>query len=266
MKRLLLALLIVITTFAYPQSASAKKYDLLVHNNTEENVKIKLKGDENYSFSVPPGKLAKAVEDGTYEMSYSACDGAIDVDKSITIADEGVWVVFGPCPEVEVTAKFVINSNIGESVTVSMSGPEDYELTIGLGKNKFLDIVAGTYTYSHDYCGDNFPVAGTIKVAKNGTSRLTLNGCERIELLSYGLPNPTNLRLASHYAFPVTVTLIGPRQYYLTLALGFTRVDIVRGTYTYIYTAYDKNYSGTIEVTGGSLHNTVVFSPLHPEP
>lgn len=265
MRRVLLAALLLVTSFAFPQSASAKTYDLLIHNNTEEAVTIKLKGDENYSFTVQPGKLTKTVEEGTYEMSYTACNGDIDVDKDITITQDGIWEVFGPCPPEKVTAKFVINSNIAETLTLSMSGPESYELTISLGKNKFLDIVAGTYTYTHDYCGEGV-VAGTVRVTKNGTARLTVNGCERVEILSFGLPNPSNMRLSSHYAFPITVTFIGPKQYYFSLPLGFTRVDMVRGTYSYFYTAYNQFYSGEITVAGGGVQNTVVFSPLKPEP
>lgn len=264
MRRIILALAIVALTFTTALPAFAKTYELNVHNNTEENVKIKLKGDENYSFTVEPGKISKTVEEGTYDLTYSSCGGLVSVDKSITITNSGVWIVIEQCPAVKVEAKFVINSNIAESLTLAMSGPEEYELTIGLGKNKFLDIVAGTYIYSHDYCENT--IGGIVRVTKNGKASLTLRGCEREEILSFGLPNPSNLRIGSHYAFPVVLTLIGPHQYYLTVNPGFNRIDVIRGTYTYIYTAYDKNYSGEITVTGGGVHNTVILSPLSPEP
>ncbi len=264
MRRIILALVIVAMSFANVQTVSAKTYDLHIHNNTEENVKIKLKGDESYSFIVVPGKLVKTVKEDTYEVTYSACNGLVSFDKSVTVTSGGVWIVIDPCPVAKVETKFVINSNISESLTLAMSGPEEYELTIGLGKNKFLGFIAGTYTYSHDFC--SIAVAGTIVVTKNGKTRLSLLGCEREEILSFGLPNPSNLRIGSHYAFPVTVTLIGPRQYYLTVNPGINRIDVIRGTYTYIYTAYNKIYSGEITVSGGGMHNTIIFSPLSPEP
>ena len=265
MRRVFLALVIVALTLgSVVQPVRAGTFDLLVHNNTEDDVKIKLKGDETYSFTVGPGKIAKTVEKGTYEYSYIVCNGAVDVDGTISVTKSGVWLVIERCEAEKVPAKFVINSNIHETVTLSMSGPEEYEMTIGLGKNKFLDIVAGTYTYSHDYCDD--PVVGTVRVTKNGKARLTLHGCERVEIISFGLPNPRNVRIGSHYAFPITITLIGPTQYYFTVEPGFNRFDFVGGTYTYIYTAYNKNYSGEIEVTGGGVHNTIIFSPLAPEP
>ncbi len=264
MRRVIMALAIVALTFASVQPAFAKTYDLLIHNNTEEDVKIILKGDENYSFSVDPGKISKRVEEGTYQVSYKACGGAVVEDSSITITQSGVWLVIEPCPVAAVLAKFVVGSKIGESLTLSLSGPVEYELTIGLGKNKFLDIVAGTYIYSHDYC--EISVAGTIRVTKNGKANLALLGCERVEILSFGLPNPRDLRIASHYSFPFTLTLIGPKQYYLIVNPGINRIDVIKGDYTYIYTAYNHNYSGVISVTGGGYNNTVIFSPLSPEP
>jgi hypothetical protein len=258
MRRILLALILVIITFASVQTASADSPLFRAINNTAESVKIKLKGEENYTFTVSSGKTSKAVDPGTYTITYSACNGDISVSKSITITETGHWEEFGPCP---IKAKFVINSNLADSFTLSMEGPESYEFTITLGKNKFLDIVSGDYTYTHDYCGENIAVSGSIRVTKNGQSRLTLNGCEREEILSFGVPNPSNMRLASHYAFPINVTFIGPKQYYLTLPLGFTRIDMIRGTYSYFYSAYGKIVSGEIEVTGGGVFNTIVFSP-----
>ena len=264
MRRIVLAFVIVALSFANVQTAFAKTYVLRVHNNTEENIRIKLKGEETYSFTVEPGKLSKSVEEGEYEVIFSACNGLVSGGETISVTNNGIWIVIDPCPAEKIEAKFVVNSNIHESLTLSMSGPEVYELTIGLGKNKFVNIIAGTYTFSHDYC-ENI-IAGSIRVTKNGKAILKLNGCEREDILFHGLPNPSNVRIGSHYAFPVTVTLIGPHQYYLTVNPGFNRIDVIRGTYTYIYTAYNQIYSGQIIVTGGGIHNTIILSPLSPEP
>jgi hypothetical protein len=264
MRKIILAFLIVALSFATAAPAFAAKFDVRVHNNTEENVKVKLKGDKTYNFTVAPGKIAKMVDEDTYNYSYTSCSGTVEKSGSITVNKSGIWIIIEPCPLPKVESKFVINSNIGEDVTLSMIGPENYEFTIGLGKNRFLDIIAGTYTYSHEFC--DVVVSGTIKVTKNGKSSLRLYACEQVEILSFGLPNPRNLRIGSHFAFPVTVTLIGPKQYYLTVNPGFTRIDVIKGTYSYFFTAYGKIYSGEIVVTGGGYHNTVILSPLDPIP
>lgn len=240
--------------------ALAAKYDLLVHNNTESSVKIKLSGEETYSFTVAPGKIAKTVEEGTYEVSYSAC--GVDVDTEITVNGEGVWLIIELCPPPEFEAKFVVNSHFGETMVLTMSGPREYEFTLNLGKNKFLDIVTGDYFYSYDACGG--VVSGAVRVTKNGKARVTLRSCERQDLLEHGLPNPSNLRIGSHYAFPISLTLIGPHQYYLQVQPGSNHLDVIRGTYSYFYTAYGQQHAGQFTVTGGGIG--IVFSPLAPTP
>lgn len=260
MKNGIIIFAVLALALASVSPALAAKYDLLVHNNTESSVKIKLSGPETYSFTVAPGKIAKTVEEGTYEVSYSAC-GA-DVDTEITVDGEGVWLIIDPCPLPEFDAKFVVYSHFGETFVLTMSGPREYEFTLNLGKNKFLDIITGDYLYSYDACGEQ--MGGAVRVTKNGKARITLISCERHELIDFGLPNPSNLRIGSHYAFPINLTLIGPKQYFLQVQPGFNRLDVIRGTYSYFYSAFGQQHSGEFSVTGGGVW--VVFSPLAPTP
>lgn len=242
------------------QPAQAEDFDLMIHNNTEEDVKILLQGPEDYSFTVEPGKIAKTVEEGTYEYKYNAC--GLEYNGTITVDEEGVWLIIELCPPPVFQAKFVVDSHFGETIVLSMSGPEEYELTLSLGSNKFIDIVTGDYVYSYEACDGT--QSGTIRVTKNGKARLTLRSCERQALLAFGLPNPSNLRIGSHYSFPLNMTLRGPQSYFFELQPGFNRLDVIRGTYTYTYTAYGTTYTGEFDVTGGSTW--IVFSPTPLKP
>lgn len=260
MRKAFVLLMVSVLALSVVQPALAKDYDLLIHNNTEANVKITLEGPEDYSFTVEPGKTFKTVEEGTYDYKYDSC--GVQHTGSISVTQEGVWLIVENCPPEQVKAKFVVNSHFGETIVLSMSGPEEYELTVSLGSNRFLDIVAGNYTYSYEAC-DGIQ-GGEIRVTKNGKARLTLRSCERQALLDFGLPNPSNLRIGSHYSFPLNMTLIGPQQYFFELQPGYNRLDVIRGTYTYLYTAYGQSYSGQFDVTGGGAW--VIFSPTPLKP
>jgi hypothetical protein len=255
MKNGILLLAVFALALGAVQPVLAADYDLLVHNNTEDPVSIKLSGPETYSFTVEPGKIAKTVEEGTYEVSYTAC--GVEVDTELTVSGEGVWLIIELCPPPEYMAKFIVNSHFGDPLTLSMTGPRDYELSLDLGKNKFIDIVTGDYFYSYSACDGE--VSGSVRVTQNGKASLTLYSCERATLLSYGLPNPSNLRMGNYYSFPLNLTLIGPQQYYMQLEPGYNRLDVIRGTYTYLYSAFGQQHSGEFTVTGGGTW--VVFSP-----
>lgn len=255
MKKALLVVLVLVISLTTIQPVYAASYDLRVHNNTEDPVKIKLKGPETYSFTVQPGKIIKTVEEGTYEYSYTAC--GVDVDGEITVNKDRVWLIIDKCSAPVTYAKFVVDSHFGETLSLTLTGPQEYDLTVNLGTNKFIDIITGDYVFSYDACDTT--ISGVITVTKNGRARLTLRSCERREIREFGLPNPSNLRIGNHYSFPLDVTLIGPKQYFVQVQPGYNRLDVIRGTYTYIYTAFGKVVSGEFSVTGGGIG--VIFSP-----
>jgi hypothetical protein len=261
MRKAVMLLTVFVLAFGFVQPAAADDFDLLIHNNTEEDIKLILDGPEHYSFTVEPGKHEKAVEEGTYEYKYEAC-GGLEFNGTVTVTEEGVWLILEQCPPPTFTAKFVVYSHFGETMVLSMTGPEDYELTLNLGKNKFVDIVAGEYFYSYDACDST--ISGTVRVTKNGKAQLTLKSCETQALLAYGLPNPSNLRIGNHYAFPLSMSFSGPANYRFELAPGYNRIDVIRGTYSYVYTAYGKTYTGSIDVSGPTTW--VVFSPTPLKP
>lgn len=241
----IVALLLVAVT---PVLAATTKWDLNIHNNTEDDVKLKLSGPEDYSFTVIPGKIYKTVEEGTYDYSYTACGEKFSGE--ITVKDDEQWLIIESCGETPIFAKFVVDSRIPSAITLHMVGPQSYDLAIdALANNKFLEIQAGDYVYSYDGCGGTY--GGEIRVTKNGKARVDIPPCEIVDYLA-GLDNTVdssiNLRIGSHYAFPVSVRLVGPTSYVYSVSLGLNRYKVFPGAYSYSYTAYGQYHSGSFVV------------------
>jgi hypothetical protein len=244
--------MLLLTAFA-PLAASKKT--IIVHNDTEEDINFVFEGPETYKFTVKPGKFEKTMVEGDYEYSYKACDGTYEGE--FTVEKTGQWFVVEPCePEYEYT-KFVVYSHFDQSISIDLVGPEDYTLKVELGKNKFVPVASGEYIYSYDICDTTF--TGLIKIKKNGSSNIMLKNCERLQLLEFGKPNPIKMLISNRYSIPIDVTLIGPLTYYATIQPGLNRLDVISGTYTYIYAAYGTRYEGTFIV--GKKGDTVVFLP-----
>lgn len=249
-----LALIMAVST---AQPALAKEFTLTIHNNTEENIKVTLEGPENYSFTVVPGWNYKAVEEGTYEYKLAGCTAT--PNGEIEVTSENVLLEIEQCPPETLYAKIAVNAHIS-GITLTLSGPEEYSLPLELGRNRFPQLVVGSYLYSYDACGET--LGGEIRITKNGKTELTLKSCEKLNYFSFGVTGPTNLRIGSHYAFPVNVTLVGEQgqSYFKTISPGLNRLDVINGTYYYYYTAYGVTKDGSFTINDNGL--AFVISPL----
>jgi hypothetical protein len=260
---MLVILAAILFTTVQPAIAAAS-FDLNIHNNTEDSVKINLTGPKNYSFTLDPGKWAKTVVEGTYKYVYTAC--GVKQSGEIKVTDDNQWLIVDPCSAAAEYAKFVVDSHLEQAISLKLEGPQSYALALELGSNKFISIQTGFYTYSYEACGTT--VAGTIRVAKNGTSKLVVYACEQMGNhpttvdTSTLVGIPSNLRIGSHYAFPIRVTLIGSgtSRYSFELLTGLNRLNVVPGTYTYSYVAYGQYRTGSFTVTEKGV--TVIFSPV----
>ncbi len=243
-----MAVVLIATGFA---PVGAITYELNVHNNTEDDIHVKLIGPETYEFTMGPGKLQKTVVAGTYEYKVDACETTIS--GTITVEDDGQWLIVDPCIELPELTKFAVFSRVGEPITISLislDGLENYELTVEIGQNKFFDLYSGYYVYSFEVCGRIF--SDTIRITKNGKTRLTIKSCEAIELiedrLEFGIPNPVKMRIANHFSVAVDITLVGPKSYFLRVSPGINRYDLISGTYNFFYAAYGRLYEGIVTV------------------
>lgn len=255
---ILMALVIALTVVT--PAAAAKKWDLNIHNDTEDSVQITLTGPEDYSFTVEPGKWLKTVVEGEYKYSYGACGEKFSGE--ITVEDAQQWLIIDPCGAIPTYEKFVVDSHLGESLTLQLVGPQTYDLAVSLGTNKFINLQTGYYTFKYTACGGD--LSGLVQITKNGKARLTLYSCEVVALHPLGIASPvsvpTNLRIGSHYSFPVRLTLSGPTSYSFEVVPGLNRFNVVDGTYSYTYTAYGQFFSGTFTVAEAGT--SFIISPL----
>lgn len=258
-KTLLTSLLVIAMALGVAQPAFAANYDLNIHNNTEDTIKITLTGPKNYSFDAPKGKMLKTVAEGTYKYSYTACGEKVSGEVKVT--DDMQWLIIDPCGTAAEFAKFTVDVHI-DAATLHLVGPVNYDLAVELGTNKFISLQTGFYAYSYDACGTTY--TGEIRITKNGTARLTLYSCEVAALhqttTDGSLNTPSNLRIGSHYAFPVRMTLLGPVSYSFEIVPGLNRLNVIKGEYSFFYVAYGVTRSGTfiVDETGTSF----IISPL----
>jgi hypothetical protein len=257
MKKILISSLLVIAmTLGYAQPAFAATVDLNLHNDTEETVKVTLTGPKNYSFDMVPGKIVKTVEEGKYKYSYGACGEKFSGE--ITVEDDEQWLVIEPCGAVAIYEKFVVDSHL-DAVTLKLTGPSSYDLAVTLGTNKFISLQVGSYAYSYDACGGTW--TGTVDITKNGKGRITLYSCEQSAFRNTMVEdNPSNLRIGSHYAFPVRLNLFGNTNYSFEIIPGLNRLNVLRGQYSYSFVAYCQTRTGSINV--GEPGVTIILSPL----
>ena len=250
-------LMLALTLAAVQPVLAAATYNLNVHNNTEETVKVDLTGPKNYSFDVDPGKIIKPVAEGTYKYKYGACGEKFSGE--ITVKDDLQWLIIEQCPGAKIYTKFVVDSHLPDPLTVSLVGPVNYNLSVELGSNKYLSMQTGFYTYSYTACGNTY--GGEVRITKNGAARLTLYGCEVVDFkLAFATPDaPTNLRIGSHYGFPITMSLQGPRVYSLQVLPGLNRFDLFPGTYSYSFTAYGVFKTGSFTIGEGTV--AFIISP-----
>ena len=263
MKKIWLPLFLVLAlAFTTASSAlAAKTWVLNIHNNTEDTVKITLTGPENYSFDVAPGKYYKEVEEGDYTYKYGACNQKVEED--ITVEDSLQWIIIDPCTAALEYAKFAVDSRIPSPITLKMDGPQSLELQIDpLERNRFISLPVGFYAYSYDACGGTY--GGEVRLTKNGKSSLVIYPCEVVDYRLGTEENATvdnaNLRIGSHYSFPIRLTVFGPSSYSLVVNLGLNRFHVFPGTYTYSYTAYGQTKSGSFVVDESGAWFTI--SPL----
>jgi hypothetical protein len=262
MKKTLLSLasVLAIATMIVAPAFAATNWDLNIHNDTEESVKVTLTGPKNYSFTLEPGKWAKTVAEGEYKYAYGSCGQKFS--GTITVKDDVTWLIISPCSAIPEYAKFVVDSHLGQQLTLTLTGPQTYALSIALGTNRFLSIQTGYYTYSYDACGST--LTSEVRVTKNGTTDLILYACEQLanHPLTPITSSPSNLRIASHYSFPIRITLLGPANYSFQLVTGLNRFNVQPGDYSYFFTAYGQNKSGFFSVNEAGA--TIIVSPLKP--
>jgi len=253
------SLLVIVLTAAFSPVYQAEKFELFIHNNTEDGVTILLEGPKDFKFAVSPGQQYKTVNAGTYDYTIDVDECDIELTGEITVEDDNQELIIPPCDPDVIEPKIVVNLHIDQAIALDLVGPASYTLNLELGSNKFRAIVAGIYTYSYEAC-DGQTFSGSVRVKKNGTTKFTIKSCERLIYEEFDAINPVRFRIANHYSETLDVTLIGPTTFFFNISPGLNRLDMVAGRYQYIFVYDNKRVEGFLTV-GKNGNTEVVFSP-----
>jgi hypothetical protein len=278
-KVLLLTLLLVLMLGGlFVQSAfAATKYSFTVINHTNDKVDIVLvkvndETPDEYHFRID--RFDENTEEflkGEYTYEYDYCGQTIE--GTLKLKEDIEWIIY-PCG-VEST-KMRFNSHFGENITVTMYGPlempepEEEEFVVELGGNRISDILSGHYIMSYE--ADCSPV-GTdpatvfseeIRVLKNGTTQVTLHGCEWYAhpARTYDKPVPVKFKIINHASFPLILQIVGPEGALLEIHPGTNLVTLIYGTYKYGYFLDGEYHTGYMMVTKNGL-GQLLLRPSH---
>lgn len=135
----------------------------------------------------------------------------------------------------------------GASIVITLTGPTTVYLTLNTGKTK-SELIPGTYHYSYFACDKTN--TGTFK-AKTGAT-LTLPKCKK----SGGGSGKITVKNATDGT--ITIYLIGPKNYVFYVPIGTTKLDVVRGKYSFTAYGCGDVDTGTIK-TGGHLSYWCIY-------
>lgn len=123
---------------------------LKVVNGSEQPFSVKLTGPQFYVLNVASGETREFVVDrGVYAFDMVLCSvaaqGAMDLTKKSTLQ-------FKSCAA-DKLVEVKLENQSEETVTVSLSGPANYQLALPAGESRFLTITRGEYAVTFLACG-----------------------------------------------------------------------------------------------------------------
>lgn len=254
----MIALFVSIGFVQIGQAAKSAQSEFKITNKSDEEIKVVLRGDKTYRFTVLPGdKVTEDVDEDDYRVTYSYCGKDYDWELEF---DDDYKLVFYPCRTQP--TKMQVKSHLAEDIVLNINGYEDYELDISPGKTR-VALFSGDMTYDYTACDDQV-FSGEMVVAKSGKSQLILHSCEWFTepARTYGQPNPVKFRVVNQASFPVIMTLIGPENYLVTVNPGINVFTMISGSYKYSYFIDAKFNTGNTLVTQNGI-GVLVITPSY---
>lgn len=206
-------------------TASEEIIKFKIVNKSEGPLRVTLQGPKTYYLNAAVGTSKYDLYPGTYAYSYLAygkyTEGNIEIKK------DGTQIVI-----TSQSIKVRINNKTGVALTLMLQGPQIQNLSVPPGKTK-IDIWKGSYGFSYLAYG----------LFKNGKVEFQSNGAELVlEKLT------AKLKIENRSGAQVTLSLVGIRPYNLALPTGQTKVEILKGKYTYSYLDHGVYESGEINI------------------
>ncbi len=162
-----------------------------------------------------------------------------------------LFAVFVPAKAAPLAGTKKINFRIinrsEETVTVKLTGPENYVVTVLGHEKKKVQIVKGDYKLEYTSCGDSYDADLSLK--------------KDFKMIIYACAiRPSKMRIKSHIASTIELKLKGPQKYKFNIKMGQSRLRIYSGWYKYSYKACNKTFSGKIHVAKSGKTELVMHS------
>jgi hypothetical protein len=145
------------------------------------------------------------------------------------------------------TVQVQFQNKTGDQVSISLSGPGTYRLSLGAGKTK-ADIVPGKYSYTYQACGQSNK--GTFNARKSGDT-LVLPKCGGDK--GSGGGGDVKVTIKNYTGGGITIYLSGPQSYTFNFPSGTSKMTVVPGKYSYTVYGCGTSMSGTKNFKGGGL-------------
>ncbi len=149
-------------------SAASGNIQIFYQNKTGTIVRINLVGPKTVWLTLATGKTKAELPAGTYQYSYKAC-GETFTGKFV-VKKKGNTLQLPKCKsnaQDGKTVKVVVDNGTGGSLTIYLTGPENYIYYFSSGKTN-IDVVSGKYHYTAYGCGTS--ISG-IKNFRGGKSQ-----------------------------------------------------------------------------------------------
>lgn len=154
-----------------------------------------------------------------------------------------VFTIFIPSPVVARTigadaklAKLKVNNKTSAAINLILQGSKYYSLSIPVGNSKH-EIQPGKYEWS-------FTLSGVTSKGK-----INISGNDNI-LRLYKITHTVKV---VNKAGDVRIVFTGPKNYTFTLNNGTNKVELVKGKYSYTYTACGETQTGKLDVKGSAI-------------
>ncbi len=151
-----------------------------VNSHLSEDIVLEMIGPDDYKFNIELGSNRIELFSGYYTYSYEACDKQIFTGEIRVTKNGNSEITLHSCEwhlhpartyAKPVPVKFRIVNMASFPITLQLTGPEGYLMTLNPGVNIFI-LVYGNYKYT--YYLDYQYHAGFVSVPQNGAGQLIL--------------------------------------------------------------------------------------------
>lgn len=248
----MLAVFALLASTVGPAQA-ATTYEVKVTNLTSQTFSMVFTGKGGlgvFTFTMKPGVNLVKLPAGKFTYRYTSCGKSTSGEYTVlTKGNEKIMIKAcppgynaGPATTGSTTSSTTyevkVSNQTGMEFKITFTGASVHTFTLKPGVN-YIKLPAGKYKFRYSACGDN--TTGNYTVQTKNNPKLEIKACKGVAMTSIQFENSTGGSMS--------ITLVGPTTYRLTLPTGKTTVKVIKGSYTYSVWSVCGSTSGTIKLT-----------------